>query len=68
MIRLSRNARAAHRGIEPWIGKVELREREDGREEGGGKEGRREGEWALNLRDLAQRALTKIGTTIVGGA
>ena len=67
MIRLSRNARAAHRGIEPWIGKVELREREDGREEGG-KEGRREGEWALNLRDLAQRALTKIGTTIVGGA
>ena len=68
MIRLSRNARAAHRGIEPWIGKVELREREDGREEDGGKEGRSEGERALNLRDLAQRALTKIGTTIVGGA
>ena len=44
----------------------EGRRQEGGKESGLGRVGL--GEWAWNLRDLAQRALTKIGTTIVGGA
>ena len=73
--RLSRNALAACRGIEPWIGRArasgevpfgEGGDQEGGDQEGGDQEG---GEFVLpTCCGCSQRGLTKMGTTIVGGA
>ena len=68
--RLSRNALAARRGIEPWIGRArasgEVPFGEGGDQEGGDQQG---GEFVLpTCCGCFQRGLTKMGTTIVGGA